>query len=65
MASPFWARSAAGVENVSIHPGDARDLMDVFPENSIDRAFLNYPTRRPARHHRRRFVTPEHLICRG
>ncbi len=54
---------AAGVENVSVHPGDARDLMDVFPENSIDRAFLNYPDPWPkARHHRRRFVTPEHLI---
>ena len=54
---------AAGVENVSVHPGDARDLMDVFPENSIDKAFLNYPDPWPkARHHRRRFVTPEHLI---
>ena len=53
---------AAGVENVSVHPGDARDLMDVFPENSIDKAFLNYPDPWPkARHHRRRFVTPEHL----
>ena len=54
---------AAGVENVSVHPGDARDLMDVFPAASIDKAFLNYPDPWPkARHHRRRFVTPEHLI---
>ena len=54
---------AAGVENVSVHPGDARDLMDVFPDASIDKAFLNYPDPWPkARHHRRRFVTPEHLI---
>lgn len=54
---------AAGVENVSVHPGDARDLMDVFPEASVARAFLNYPDPWPkARHHRRRFVTPEHLI---
>ncbi len=54
---------AAGVENVSVHPGDARDLMDVFPDASVSRAFLNYPDPWPkARHHRRRFVTPEHLI---
>jgi len=54
---------AAGVENVSVHPGDARDLMDVFPEASVSKAFLNYPDPWPkARHHRRRFVTPEHLV---
>ncbi len=54
---------AAGVENVSVHPGDARDLMDVLPDGCIDRAFLNYPDPWPkARHHRRRFVTPEHLL---
>ncbi|MBK4217316.1 tRNA (guanosine(46)-N7)-methyltransferase TrmB [Paracoccus caeni] len=54
---------AAGVENVSVHPGDARDLMDVLPDASIERAFLMYPDPWPkARHHRRRFVTPEHLL---
>ncbi|MFB9225064.1 tRNA (guanine(46)-N(7))-methyltransferase TrmB [Paracoccus cavernae] len=54
---------AAGVENVSVHAGDARDMMDVLPAASIDKAFLNYPDPWPkARHHRRRFVTPEHLI---
>lgn len=52
----------AGVQNVAIHPGDARDLFDVLPDRSIDRAFLLYPDPWPkARHHRRRFVTPEHL----
>lgn len=54
---------AAGVENVSVHPGDARDLMDVLPDASIERVFLMYPDPWPkARHHRRRFVTPEHLL---
>ncbi|MBV0892245.1 tRNA (guanine(46)-N(7))-methyltransferase TrmB [Paracoccus sp. Z118] len=54
---------AAGVTNLSVHPGDARDLMDVLPDRSIARAFLNYPDPWPkARHHRRRFVTPEHLV---
>lgn len=52
----------AGLENLAVHPGDARDLMDVLPEASISRAFLLYPDPWPkTRHHRRRFVTPEHL----
>ncbi|MBM7066100.1 tRNA (guanosine(46)-N(7))-methyltransferase TrmB [Actibacterium sp. 188UL27-1] len=52
----------AGVDNVAVHPGDARDLFDVLPDGSIARAFLLYPDPWPkARHHRRRFVTPEHL----
>lgn len=52
----------AGVSNLAVHPGDARDLMDVLPDGAIDRAFLLYPDPWPkARHHRRRFVTPEHL----
>lgn len=52
----------AGLSNIAIHPGDARDLMDVLPPTSIARAFLLYPDPWPkARHHRRRFVTQEHL----
>ncbi len=52
----------AGVKNLAIHPGDARDLFDVLPKASVQRAFLLYPDPWPkARHHRRRFVTPEHL----
>lgn len=52
----------AGVTNLAIYPGDARDLMDVLPAGSIARAFLLYPDPWPkSRHHRRRFVTPEHL----
>lgn len=50
------------VNNVAVHPGDARDMMDVLPDQSISRAFLLYPDPWPkSRHHRRRFVTPEHL----
>ncbi|MGZ9811516.1 tRNA (guanine(46)-N(7))-methyltransferase TrmB [Pseudoroseicyclus sp. H15] len=53
---------AAGVENLAIHPGDVRDLFDVLPEGSIEKAFLNYPDPWPKRrHHRRRFVTPGYL----
>jgi tRNA (guanine-N7-)-methyltransferase len=52
----------AGVDNLKVFPGDVRDLFDVLPEGSISKAFLLYPDPWPKkRHHRRRFVTPEHL----
>ena len=52
----------AEATNIALHPGDARDLMDVLPDGSIEKAFLLYPDPWPKkRHHRRRFVTPEHL----
>jgi len=52
----------AEVDNVRVHPGDVRDLLDVLPDESITKAFLLYPDPWPKkRHHRRRFVTPEHL----
>lgn len=54
---------AAGLTNLSLHPGDVRDLFDVLPPACLSKAFLNYPDPWPkARHHRRRFVTPEHLL---
>ncbi|MEL6914067.1 MAG: tRNA (guanine(46)-N(7))-methyltransferase TrmB [Pseudomonadota bacterium] len=52
----------AGLDNIWVHPGDARDLFDVLPAASLAKAFLLYPDPWPkARHHRRRFVTQEHL----
>ncbi|MEM1375652.1 MAG: tRNA (guanine(46)-N(7))-methyltransferase TrmB [Pseudomonadota bacterium] len=51
-----------GLSNIWIHPGDARDLFDVLPDGAVSKAFLLYPDPWPkARHHRRRFVTSEHL----
>ncbi|MCB1335384.1 MAG: tRNA (guanosine(46)-N7)-methyltransferase TrmB [Roseivivax sp.] len=53
---------AVGVENLRVHPGDARDLFDVLPAGSVEKAFLLYPDPWPKkRHHRRRFVTQDHL----
>ena len=53
---------AEGVTNLKVHPGDARDLFDVLPPGSVEKAFLLYPDPWPKKkHHRRRFVTPEHL----
>lgn len=52
----------ADVTNLSLHPGDVRDLFDVLPDGCLSRVFLNYPDPWPkARHHRRRFVTPDYL----
>jgi tRNA (guanine-N7-)-methyltransferase len=54
---------AAGVENLAVHPGDVRELFDVLPPASLSKAFLNYPDPWPkTRHHRRRFVTQDHLV---
>jgi tRNA (guanine-N7-)-methyltransferase len=53
----------AGVTNLRLHPGDVRDLFDVLPDRCVSKVFLNYPDPWPkARHHRRRFVTPEYLL---
>lgn len=53
----------AKTDNIRIHPGDARDLFDVLPDASLARAFLLYPDPWPKkRHHRRRFVTQDHLV---
>lgn len=52
----------SGVKNVAVYPGDVRNMFDVLPEATVERAFLLYPDPwHKTRHHRRRFVTPEHL----
>lgn len=54
----------AGVTNLRLHPGDVRDLFEVLPAAGVEKAFLNYPDPWPkARHHRRRFVTPDYLAA--
>jgi tRNA (guanine-N7-)-methyltransferase len=51
-----------GLGNVRVHPGDARDLIELLPAGSLDRVFLLYPDPWPkARHHRRRFMNPDNL----
>lgn len=52
----------AGVGNVRLHPGDARDLIGALPAASLARVFLLYPDPWPkARHRRRRFMNAENL----
>ena len=58
---------AAEADNIKVYPGDVRHMFDVLPDASISRAFLLYPDPWPKkRHHRRRFVTQEHLtpLCK-
>lgn len=50
------------IKNTRIHLGDARDMMEVLPDNSISKAFLLYPDPWPKkRHNSRRFVNDENL----
>ena len=54
--------AAEGIDNVRVHPGDARDLIELLPEASVTRVFLLYPDPWPkARHGRRRFMHPDNL----
>lgn len=53
----------AGVTNLSLYPRDVREIFDVLPDGCLQKVFLNYPDPWPkARHHRRRFVTPDYLL---
>ena len=62
VAKALAALTRAGLTNVRIHAGDARDLMDVLPEGAIARVFLLYPDPWPKRRHAgRRFVNAENL----
>lgn len=52
----------AGLSNIRLHPGDARDLLDVLPSDSVDEIYLLYPDPWPKKkHHRRRFVNADTL----
>ena len=47
----------AGIENVRLHIGDARELLTALPGASIDRVFILFPDPWPkARHHKRRLI---------
>lgn len=53
---------ALGLDNVRIHPDDARPLIEALPDGSVGRAFLLFADPWPkARHHKRRFIQPDTL----
>lgn len=50
----------AGVENVRLHAGDARDVLSRLPEASLDRVDILFPDPWPkTRHHKRRLIQTE------
>lgn len=50
------------LSNVRVYPEDARDLLDVLPDASLDRVFLLFPDPWPKRRHSdRRFIQPANL----
>ncbi len=50
------------IDNIRLHFGDARDLLEALPDAAFEKVFLLYPDPWPKlRHHRRRFVTPENI----
>lgn len=54
----------AGVDNARLHAGDARELIELLPDDAVVRAFLLYPDPWPkARHARRRFASRENLAA--
>ena len=62
MAAPRIVAIGTAVPTARLAQSDVRDMFDVLPDGCIARAFLLYPDPWPkTRHHRRRFVTPEHL----
>ena len=59
VASALRHVDEAGLKNVRIHDGDARDLMSRLPDGSLDRLFVLFPDPwQKARHHKRRLVSP-------
>jgi tRNA (guanine-N7-)-methyltransferase len=49
-------------QNIRLHMGDARDIIDALPNASIGRVFVLFPDPWPkTRHHKRRFIQTEML----
>lgn len=52
----------SGLQNIRVHPGDARDLLDVIPAGTVEKCFLLYPDPWPkTRHHERRFMNKDQI----
>ncbi|HEY5070869.1 MAG TPA: tRNA (guanosine(46)-N7)-methyltransferase TrmB [Caulobacteraceae bacterium] len=62
VASALRHIEASGLENVRIHFGDARDLMAILPDKSIDRLFILFPDPWPKSRHRRRRLVQGHFV---
>jgi tRNA (guanine-N7-)-methyltransferase len=64
VAKLLSALGESGARNVRVLMDDARLLLPLLPDASIDRVFLLFPDPWPKlRHHKRRFVSPETLAA--
>lgn len=60
VASALRHIDEAGLTNVRVHQGDAREVLAALPDASLSRLFILFPDPWPkARHHKRRLVSPE------
>ena len=51
------AKIEPGEDNIRIHMGDARDIIDALPDASLGRVMILFPDPWPkTRHHKRRFI---------
>lgn len=51
-----------GLDNISLHRGDAREVLKLLPDNSLDRVFVLFPDPwHKARHNKRRIINMEFL----
>jgi tRNA (guanine-N7-)-methyltransferase len=59
VASALRHIDEAGLGNVRLHAGDARDLLAALPDGALARVFILFPDPWPkARHHKRRLIQP-------
>ena len=51
-----------GLTNIRLHRGDARDVLDLLPDESLERVFVLFPDPWPkTRHHKRRIINIKFL----
>lgn len=54
--------AADNIENVVVHPDDARQVFSRLPEGCISRVFILFPDPWPKKkHNKRRFISPENI----
>lgn len=62
MAKLLSRIEARGLTNIRLYQGDAAEVLDRLPPESLSKVYLFYPDPWPKRRHRkRRFVSPENL----
>src|ERR1043166_3331057 len=53
---------SGGGDNIRVHMGDAREVLEALPDASLGRVFILFPDPWPkTRHHKRRFIQMEML----